>query len=223
MKLVNGRFSTIAALSNYKGNNLSLAGVRSNRGDNFQTLVAFDWALSILTDDKYQWLEVDSTSLDGNGATLPVDDIVIRCIDGSMICCQCKKNQKDFKPWSISDLGDELTKAALFLTTNTDSQVKFYSRNDFGALAKLREHSRTQPDCQAFLRSLSQEHNHINAELEKFFPEDCKLTTYEWLQRTTFEVSPEFERAEELLKERLRYQASNAENAFNAIWTQLDK
>jgi hypothetical protein len=61
---------------------LSLAGVRSNRGDGYQTLVAFDWALSILADDTYYWLEVDSTSLDASEAPLSVDDVVVGRSDG---------------------------------------------------------------------------------------------------------------------------------------------
>lgn len=39
---------------------MSLAGIRSNRGDGYQTLVAFDWALTVLSDENYQWLEIDS-------------------------------------------------------------------------------------------------------------------------------------------------------------------
>ena len=49
---------------------MSVAGIRSNRGDGYQTLVAFDWALTVLTNNEYQWLEVDSVMCD-------VDDIVI--------------------------------------------------------------------------------------------------------------------------------------------------
>ena len=29
---------------------MSIAGIRSNRGDIYQTLVAFDWALTVLSD-----------------------------------------------------------------------------------------------------------------------------------------------------------------------------
>ena len=122
---------------------MSLAGVRSNRGDNYQTLVAFDWALSILSNDNYQWLEVDSTSLDASGNPISVDDVVVGCADGSMICCQCKKNQTDYKPWSITDLGDELGKAARFLADNPRlSSEILLAQRCFGALAKLREHAR---------------------------------------------------------------------------------
>lgn len=202
---------------------MSLAGVRSNRGDVYQTLVAFDWALSILASDNYQWLEVDSTSLDLSGNPVPVDDVVIGCTDGSMICCQCKKNQIDFKAWSIADLGGELTKAAQFLAGNPTSKVKFYSRNDFGVLTKLREHSRTQPNDGVYQHGLSLEHQKTDAALAKQMSKTVGLTTYGWLQRTSFETSPEIERMEELLMERLRRLVSNAENGFDALWTKLDK
>lgn len=38
---------------------MSNARIYSNRGDCYQTLVAFDWALTVLDDPEYQWLEVD--------------------------------------------------------------------------------------------------------------------------------------------------------------------
>ena len=82
---------------------MSIAGIRSNRGDNYQTLVTFDWALMVLTNPDYDWLEVDSSSHD-------VDDIVIGKTDGSLICCPCKKNQADFTAWSLPALKDELEK-----------------------------------------------------------------------------------------------------------------
>ena len=53
---------------------MRLVGVRSNRGDSYQTLVAFEWTLSILTDGNYQWLDVDSTSLDISRNPVSVND-----------------------------------------------------------------------------------------------------------------------------------------------------
>jgi hypothetical protein len=47
---------------------MSNAGIRSNRGDIYQTLIAFDWALTVLSDPEFQWLEIDST-------TYQVDDV----------------------------------------------------------------------------------------------------------------------------------------------------
>jgi hypothetical protein len=130
---------------------MSIAGIRSNRGDGYQTLVAFDWALTVLFDPEYQWIEVDST-------TVLVDDIVVGKSDGTQICCQCKKNQIDFKAWSIADLKDELIKASNLLDGNKKAYVRFYSRSPFGSLAKFREHSITQPDEENYRSSLTQEH-----------------------------------------------------------------
>jgi hypothetical protein len=122
---------------------MSIAGIRSNRGDSYQTLVAFDWALTVLSDPEYQWLEVDST-------TYPVDDVVIGKSNGLVICCQCKKNQADFRPWTIADLADELDKAALTLASHPQAKVRFYSRSEFGAIAKLREYSTSYSDEVAY-------------------------------------------------------------------------
>lgn len=199
---------------------MSIAGVRSNRGDGYQTLVAFDWALSVLADDNYQWLEIDSTSLEANGNPISVDDVVVGCTNGNLICCQCKKNQKGFEPWTVPDLADELIKSARLLFSNPKSQVKFYTRGSFGAIAKLREHAITQPTESAYLASLTQQHQKTDIVLTKAYA--SSISNYELLWRTTFEVSPELERMRELLMERLTRLVSNAPGAYAALWTQLD-
>jgi hypothetical protein len=60
---------------------MSIAGIRSNRGDGYQTLVALEWALTILSDPEFQWIEVDSSEY-------LVDDVVVGKTDGTLICCQ---------------------------------------------------------------------------------------------------------------------------------------
>ena len=115
---------------------MSIAGIRSNRGDSYQTSVALDWALTVLSDPEFEWLEIDSVAY-------PVDDIVVGKTDGTLVCCQCKKNQIDFKAWTIADLSDELEKASRLLDSNKKAEVRFYSRSPFGVLAKLHEHSTT--------------------------------------------------------------------------------
>lgn len=202
---------------------MSLSGVRSNRGDGYQTLVAIGWAISIIASDNYLWLEIDSTSLDANGNPISVDDVVVGCADGSLICSQCKKNQIDFNAWSIVDLGDELVKAAQFLADNPNAHVKFYSRNNFGDLAKLREHVVSQPNEAAYRNSLARKNQKTDADLGNQISKIDGLSTFEWLGRTTFETTQELERMEELLMERLSRLVSNADNAFNALWMNLDK
>ncbi len=196
---------------------MSLAGIRSNRGDGYQTLVAFDWALTVLSDTAYEWLEIDS-------ALYPVDDVVIGKVDGSLICCQCKKNQLDFKAWTIANLSGELEKASILLDNNSNAEVRFYSRSPFGALAKLREHSTTQADKISYCTSLGKEQKKIDSNLESCLSTHAPaLSTYDFLRRTKFETSPELDRMEALLQERLRHMASNSKAAFNALYTRLDQ
>ncbi|WP_312235209.1 AAA family ATPase [Pseudescherichia sp.] len=195
---------------------MSIAGLYSNRGDIYQTLVAFDWALTILSSDNYQWIEVDSIKYS-------VDDVVIGKNDESLIACQCKKNQTSFAAWTIASLGDEVDKAADLLARNQNAHVRFYSRNNFGELAKLKEHCTTQPDENTYQRSLGKAHqtldNTLSEQLKKTAPD---LSTFEFLSRTSFIASDDLDRMVELLHERLINIASNSEAAFNALWTRLD-
>ena len=196
---------------------MSIAGIRSNRGDGYQTLVAFEWALTVLSDPAFQWIEIDSV-------TYSVDDVVVGKIDGTRICCQCKKNQVDFSPWTITDLADELNKASNLLENNQNAEVRFYSRNEFGALAKLREHSTTQADEASYHASLGQELQKTDSRLAKQLATQApNLSTYDFLRRTKFEISPELHRMEDLLRERLRYMACNPRAAFDALWARLDQ
>lgn len=196
---------------------MSIAGIRSNRGDIYQTLIAFDWALTVLSDPEFQWLEIDST-------TYLVDDVVIGKSDGSLICCQCKKNQADFSAWSIADLADELDKASLALVRNQQAKVRFYSRSEFGALAKLREYGTLYGNEADYRANLTKEHRKTDGDLAARLAVHAPgLSTYEFLRRTSFEISPDFDRMETLLHERLRQMASNSNAAFNALRTLLDK
>ena len=63
---------------------MSIDGVRSGRGDVYQTLVALEWAIQVFNSPEYAWIEVDSL-------LFSVDDVVIGKTDGTVICCQCKK------------------------------------------------------------------------------------------------------------------------------------
>uniref|UniRef100_E6QXB9 AAA+ ATPase domain-containing protein n=1 Tax=mine drainage metagenome TaxID=410659 RepID=E6QXB9_9ZZZZ len=196
---------------------MSIAGIRSNRGDGYQTLVAFDWALTVLSDPEFQWIEVDS-------ATYLVDDVVVGRADGTLICCQCKKNQIDFKAWTIADLADELDKASRLLVNNQNAEVRFYSRSEFGALAKLREYSTGYGNEADYRANFTKEHIKTDSDLAvRLAVQVPRLSTYEFLRRSSFEISPDFDRMETLLHERLRQMANNSNAAFNALWTRLDK
>lgn len=196
---------------------MSIAGIRSNRGDGYQTLVAFDWALTVLFNPEYLWLEIDSI-------TYSVDDVVVGKSSGALIACQCKKNQIDFSEWKVADLADELNKAIYLLVNNEHAEVRFYSRNNFGALGKLKEYCSTQQDENGYLNNLSKEHQKTNTILSAILAsQPSSLSIYDFLRRTTFTTSEEFDRMSELLYERLRNMASNPQAAYNALWTRLDE
>ncbi len=196
---------------------MSKAGIQSNRGDGYQTLVAFDWALTVLSDPKYQWLEVDSV-------TWSVDDVVIGKADGTKICCQCKKNQTGFKAWSIADLGEELHKAISLLAKDHTAVIRFYSRSNFGDLAALREYSTSYADESAYQANLGVAHKKTDNELVDFLAkQSSNLSTFEFLRRTNFVVTDDLDRMQTLLHERLRLLVNNSSAAYAALWTRLDQ
>ncbi|MDP2505816.1 NACHT domain-containing NTPase [Oceanobacter sp. 3_MG-2023] len=197
---------------------MSLAGIRSTRGDYYQKLVAFDWMLDALASNNIDWLEVDSAHHD-------VDDIVIKKVDGSLICCQCKKNQPDFKAWSIADLKDELDKAAKELASSPITALFFYSRGAFGDIAKLQEFATNYEDDRQLEQQLTREHQKsYDAILKIISDAKASLTPFDLLQRTTFETTPaDFSRHEQLQIERLERLASNSKIAYESIWLVLDK
>lgn len=195
---------------------MSKAGIQSNRGDGYQTLVAFDRALTVLSDPEYQWLEIDSV-------TWSVDDVVVGKADGTKICCQCKKNQSAFKAWSIADLGDELYKASTLLAKDQTAAVRFYSRSNFGDLAALREYSTGYADESAYQANLGIAHQATDTQLAKLLARQApRISTFEFLSRTDFVVSDDLDRMQTLLHERLRPLVSNPSAAYNALWTRLD-
>ena len=134
-----------------------------------------------------------------------------------------QKNQTAFKAWSIADLADELHKASSLLASDPKAVVRFYSRSAFGELAALREYSSNYADESSYRANLGIAHRQTDANLKRRLVQKApNLSTYEFLCRTMFETSPELDRMETLLHERLRQLASNPSAAYNALWTRLD-
>ena len=195
---------------------MSKAGIQSNRGDGYQTLIAFDWALKVLSDPAYEWIEVDST-------TSPVDDVVIGRVDGTTIHCQCKKNSPTHTAWSVGSLENELCKAVQLLSTNVSADVLYYSRSTFGELEALKEYSTNYPDEQTYRANLGGATQATVGAVEKLISGVAPtLSTYDFISRISFEPTSSIERMRELLDERLRNLATNSASAFQALWTRLD-
>lgn len=195
---------------------MSIAGVYSNRGDIYQKLIAFKWALKVLVDPEFQWIEIDSNSY-------LVDDVVIGKSDGSIICCQCKKNQSQFNEWKISDLINDIDKALETLDEYENATVIFYSRNNFGKISQLREKSCLHIKSE-FYKNLKSTYKSTNDKLsERIIKLSLNISTYQFLKRTNFFVTNEFSEIEAQLRERLQYLVSNSNNVFNALWVFIDK
>lgn len=195
---------------------MSIAGIRSNRGDRYQTLVAMDWALTVITDPDFEWIEIDSI-------LYLVDDVVVGKVDGSLICCQCKKNQIHFNAWTISDLADEIDKASKLIENNNKVEVRFYSRSPFGALHKLQEFSTAYGTEFEYKANLTIEHKDTDVALTRQLIKAGALSAFEFLKKVNFQTSEDFDRMEMLLHERLSRIATHAKNAFVVLSHRLDK
>lgn len=196
---------------------MSEAGIYSNRGDFYQTLIAFDWALTVFHDHNYQWIEIDSTEYD-------VDDVVIGKTDGSVICCQCKKNQTEFRVWSITNLIDELEKACHLLLKCETAEIRFYSRTPFGDLDKLKERTQLFKTASDYYKNLPKKLKDVDAKLARQITDHgLTLSSYDFLGHITFDITPTFDRLEEQLKERLHCMVNAAESVYTALWYHLEQ
>lgn len=195
---------------------MSIAGIRSNRGDRYQTLVAMDWALTVIADPDFEWIEIDSVAY-------LVDDVVVGKVDGSLICCQCKKNQTNFNAWTISDLADEIDKASKLIENNNKVEIRFYSRSPFGALHKLQEFAAAYGTEIEYKEKLTIEHKDTDAALTKQLIKVGALSAFEFLKKVNFQTSEDFDRMEMLLHERLSRISTHARSAFVVLSHRLDK
>ena len=118
----------------------------------------------------------------------------------------------------------ELDKAIRLLANEKNTEVRFYSRNNFGDLAKLKEHRSTQHDEASYRASLSTKLEAVDHALSSLLNKSApSVSVFEFLSRTSFVTTEEFDGMETILRERLRGMVSNPDLAFNALWTRLDQ
>ena len=195
---------------------MSKAGIQSNRGDGYGTLIAMDYALDVLSNPDKEWLEIDST-------TFSVDDIVVGSSNGTKICIQCKKNQPTHNIWTIADLKIDLKKAGELLGNDPDTVVRFYSRSGF-ALSALKEYASNYPSDAEYLANMPNHHCKAKGELTELLRSFApRVSTYEFLQRTEYTITESLERLKEKLLTRTGQLASSSNAAYQALWTRLDE
>lgn len=202
---------------------MSTAGVRSSRGDAYQSWVATRYAVEMISDANLKEIEIDSTSLDSLGEPILVDDVVVRYADHSLYI-QAKKNQTDFRSWSVADLGEELAKAWLQWRREPWAQILFISRNDFGDIAKLAEHAATQSTAEAFEKSFSSEQKRIAGRIREYDQESSaqQVDLFAFLRKISFETISQ-ERLSTDIKGLLAYRVAHIENALKTIRLRVEE
>lgn len=133
---------------------MSLAGIRSNRGDTYQRSVALHHVVEMLLDENIAGIQVDAVALPDEDYFIHGDDIVILFNNGSKRFLQAKVNQTDHQYWKLTDtvLKKELISARDQLLVELDCDFYFYSRTPFNLLQRLIEEASLHPDYQSFLR-----------------------------------------------------------------------
>jgi hypothetical protein len=145
---------------------VSQAGILSSRGDYYQILVATHWLIRLLREpENLRWVDVEAVALPDSTQRVMVDDIAIELMNGKRIFIQTKKNQSDFKAWSLNDLKEELIKAKEQWKDQPTAELQFFSRTEFGDLRKLHESSKIYRHYKAFISAAPQNLRNILEEL----------------------------------------------------------
>ena len=200
---------------------MSLAGVFSNRGDDFQNGIAFTFAVDMLIGEDIEWIELDATSTDASGEPFLVDDVVAS-IRGTILCCQSKKNETQFATWTLSSLEDELQKAKIQLSRDSRVVVRFYSHSPFGLLQKLVERAASISDELAFDNTMTAELKPVRDGLAAL-SSPIAISVYQMLRRLEFVTVPNMETEIERATGRLVKVATNAAAAKAVLWSWIDR
>lgn len=159
---------------------MSIAGVRSDRGDEYQVRIALHWLIRMLEDLSIKAIQAQSTGIPGEDTVVTVDDVVVLLEDGWIYYIQAKKNQPKYENWTLKDevLKEELIKARDQIERNDRGIVYFYSRSPFGELQALAEGCLVYPDYPSFLRDASKSLTDPLSELAKVVNRSPEITFY---------------------------------------------
>lgn len=113
------------------------SAIYSNQGDEYQRLIALHWVVRLLYKDDLEWVQMEAIASPSTQERILIEDIVVGYRDGHKLYIQAKKNQPNYRAWSLSELKDMLSNAKNQLKKDPTGQVAFYSRTPFGELQKL--------------------------------------------------------------------------------------
>ena len=129
---------------------MSRAGALSHRGDYYQILIATDWLIQLLRDTDIEAVQIESLGVPAAHDLVFVDDVVVCYHDGRFRFIQAKKNQGEFRAWSMADLRLELNKARDQFLRSPTAVLEFCSRTAFGDVARLAEAASLYPAYESF-------------------------------------------------------------------------
>jgi len=209
---------------------MSKSGVESSIGDDYQSLIAAFWAAALLANSEILDIEIDATSLIPIKHPYGIDDVVIRYHNGKIICCQCKKNHPRFTAWTANDLAEDLRKAWEQWLLFPESDMIFYSRTDFGRLARLQERARVMEETESFLHNLPDDLKEEYHRLNEFGQQEASRQKKAWqecwgicfLKQLSFETMPE-RTLHETIRVMLRSSITYPEKAMELLLREIDK
>ena len=203
---------------------MSLAGVRSNRGDAYQRAVALYWAVQMLLNDELEGIQVDSIGLPDKDTLVLGDDVVVLFRDGHKNYIQAKVNQRNHQYWKVSDpvLIKELISAKEQLVSDNSCEFHFYSRTPFGVFQRFVEEVKLYPNYIAFLSRSAKKHQTIFKELAELWSLDNQHA-FELSKRIFIGTHHSVSQWETYCRSLLQSSFSRADTVVDLLWTYVDR
>ena len=203
---------------------MSLAGIRSNRGDAYQRAVALYQVVAMLVNDNITGIEVDALALPQYHSPIYGDDIVILFEDGTKHFIQAKVNQTKHQNWKLTDavLKKELNSAKLQLLVDDNCRFVFFSRTPFGPLQRLVEERHLYSDYLAFEQQAPQGQKDTLCLLANIWQVEA-VQAFALVKRIDIGEHHHTESWESLSLTTLKGYFSNPENALALLYQKVDK
>jgi len=203
---------------------MSIAGVRSNRGDAYQRAVALHYCVRMIVGDDIKSIQVDSIALPGEDYVIYGDDIVALKANDDKEFCQAKINEKNHSAWSLANetLAQALSEAKSQLLAEPKSLFYLYSRTPFGPLQRLIEEIRLYHTCNDFSRLAPQNQKNTLNGLAQTWQLD-ELQTFQLAGRLRIGSHHSTEEWEEHSQDKLNQYFSNPNTVSELIYSYVDK
>lgn len=163
---------------------MSKAGIRSNRGDDFEREIALYWIINLISNNELDTVEMQTIADPKTNKVINIDDIIVRRKDGRVIYAQCKIDSTDREAWKLSDntLKEELVKARKQLEQDNTSEVIFYSQTQLGELKRLTDASLDHSSVGELLSHAGEGNKGLHYKLKDIFERD-DLTAFNLYRR----------------------------------------